>query len=326
MEFKPSIKIKKMEENDDDYIFERYTCGLNTTCNAMPGGSLYGGSTNVWQSSKVTLNNEIQGSGEHNAYKVFRDIGVIAPLAHQVIVELWRGQKLMVRDRYAMVETINDKAFVEKYVDEDNYALFEYEYPENQFKRSKGAYDSVYEDGDHDCGACNYESNEALCGPPGFSSIGDISFSAFNQTLLQRFYSGVLITNHGDGLCASVYSNNAYVAVFKNASNQDEFVVIPSGADQTFECNRYDIKTYKPTCSFMQECFREDECKASFDTELRAAKEKAHKISTSCFEWWKISLVTLFSILLAAGIGILLIVLYVASTTGYVVVGDKNWF
>ena len=295
---KPSLKIKKMElENGDDYTFDTFVCGRNVTCTSLPGGALSGSDTNVWQSSKVTLNNDVLGSASVDAYRAFRDIGVVAPLARHVAVRLYRDDTLKVHARYTMVETINDKAFAKKYIHADNYALFEFEGGMAEFKRSGGC----YEDGLVDCGVCNVQTNQSICGPPGGTALHDVPLSKFNPTYMQRYYAGELITNHWDGVCSrdSLRPNNAYVGVYPDASGADVFAYIASGADRTYRCGEDQLTEPDPKCAPLIECFGEPGCRASFASEYEAARKKAHRVhDTDCLPWYSVALIVSCAVLI----------------------------
>lgn len=299
---KPSLKIKNMElENGDDYPFGTFVCGRNVTCTSLPGGALRGSDTNVWQSSKVTLNNDVLGSASVDAYRAFRDIGVVAPLARHVAVRLYRDDTLKVHARYTMVETINDKAFAKKYIHADDYALFEFERGMAEFKRSGGSYDAAYEDGPVDCGGCNVQTNQSICGPPGGTALHDVPLSKFNPTYMQRYYAGELITNHWDGVCASTWGglrpNNAYVGVYPDASGADVFAYIAAGADQTYGCGGNQLTEPDPKCAPLIECFGEPVCRASFASEYEAARKRAHRVhDTDCLPWYSVALIVLFAV------------------------------
>ena len=91
---KPSFKLKL----EDDINFGEYECTENKC--------------NVWQADKLTLNNQMFRDVEETTFKVFRDNGIIAPLARRVIVSLYKGYELLRIDNYTMIETIKIKSLL----------------------------------------------------------------------------------------------------------------------------------------------------------------------------------------------------------------------
>ncbi|MGB0550145.1 MAG: hypothetical protein ACPGR8_13525, partial [Limisphaerales bacterium] len=158
---KPSFKIKF----EEDVQFANYSCATTSACASLPTGRLAGSEFNVWKADKVTLNNRVQGYNEVDAYRAFRDVGLVAPLAANIEVSVYRGLGDRVyTGTYAMVETISDGGFMKKYFSKDKqYILWENPADEaNEWKRARGdafedAYDSV-------CDTCRNETNPELCG------------------------------------------------------------------------------------------------------------------------------------------------------------------
>lgn len=120
MKDKPSFKLKKIRTRSerDDVHFGTFACGGE-------GGELCppGVMSNVWRTNKVTLNNQVQGDGEIDAYAAFRRIAPGA-LAVQTHVNVFRGGTLQTADTYVLLETIDDSRFTRKWFGL-NTALYE---------------------------------------------------------------------------------------------------------------------------------------------------------------------------------------------------------
>lgn len=278
---RPSFKIKKMKTStDDDYVFGTYACGTDVTCTALPASTLHNATTNVWQSSKATFNNRVENGAEVDAYKVFRDIGVVSPLAQDVVIRLFRNEKLAVGPyTYTMLEAFDDN-FMEKYIDKTNYALWEIETTYSadrtvfaEYKRSKGSYKDLYEDGAVDCDDCN--DCTAVCSPPYLASL---NLQNYSEQAIQKYWAGELITGHWDGPC-SFSPKNVYVA---KAGDGNEYLV-PHGLDQTFNQQCVHTKGV-PTCAVLERCYADPACKSRAIAEIEVARTVAHKHDVSTCE------------------------------------------
>lgn len=126
----PSLKIKSFDVGDDVADFGTHPCG--------PGACPPGQQANPWRSKKVTLNNRVYGSGEVDAYRVFRN-SIPAPLAQHATVALFRNGSLVSESTYAMVETIDDDLFVEKWWPAQDWVLHEVEMDAVKVERAAGA-------------------------------------------------------------------------------------------------------------------------------------------------------------------------------------------
>ena len=205
MENKPSLKLK---------FSEAVTFGEN------------------WVSKKLTLNNgvlSVHPMDEVNAYDVFRKLGNVAPMASRSTVELYRGSVPIV-NTYTMIETINDKAFMNKHYEEP-WCLWEVER-----------------------GAVEFERGEDSCEG---MDLFNISFA--NTTNLFQYFAGERLSSHWDGMCllsGELYPNNVYVAMSLSSGN---ISFIPSGVDQTMQCH-WLAKKGIPTCSWMLECLEDTKC------------------------------------------------------------------
>jgi hypothetical protein len=269
MREKPSFKVKFEEKQ----VLGNYTCGVHLRCSSLANGKLATLSHNVWKTKKVTLNNMVQARGELRAYDAFRDAGLVSPLVEEVNVSLYRGSELIRNEEYAMVETISDKEFMQKYITADKeYILWELptmtpdsflyqDFPQvyrTEWKRAGGDdYEDLYEP---QCDSCLNEANMTLCGPYNQTSrdvstelFGAIGLSEYNREHLVRFYAAERSTAHWDGICLN-NRNNGYI-VFADGN----FSYIVSGADQTYQCESVG-GLVGPTCSPMVECLEDPEC------------------------------------------------------------------
>ena len=230
---KPSLKIKDFND-DTKYEFARYPCAATSNCNSLPTGSLALADTNVWETTKLTLNNREQsyGDGEMNGYRLYRDAGLIAPLAERVTVRLYRtrrddapAQLVVGPALYHMIETISDRAFLEKHFGED-YVLWEVENiwwergPGSRghaslFKRDSGVLEGELQ---------NYTSDNSQ-----FKKMGETSF---NMSYMQRFLAAELVTGNVDSACAA--NSNHFVAATSREGQGPLFTWIPHGIDRAF--------------------------------------------------------------------------------------------
>lgn len=248
MDSRPSLKIKKMELNGSAYPF-----GEN------------------WVSEKVTLNNGVQkhiAEAEVKSYDIFRDLGVVSPLAKLCSVSLYRGGVLIGSEHdYTMIETISDKVFMNKHFGSD-WMLWEVEFGETECKRDSGIWDD----------ACDTdESNmEKL-------TLGDV-----DEQEMINYFVGERLTSHVDSACLGfARGNNYYVSKWLkggNASNAT-YTYIPSGVDQTFICwEQY--WTFYPQCVPMQQCFDSDECHEKYVERYRDAQLNLYNPVWPCISTW----------------------------------------
>ena len=103
---KPSLKIKL----DDKYTVGSYDCS-NELC---PPDQQPNETVNTWRTKKFTLNNQVTWDAEIDAYAVYRT-QIPASLAVQVAVALYKDGVLQSNQTYAMIENVNDDAFIEKW-------------------------------------------------------------------------------------------------------------------------------------------------------------------------------------------------------------------
>jgi len=205
MDDKPSLKIKDFND-DTKYEFARYPCTSTGTCNSLPSGSLASADTNLWYTTKLTLNNQRNGPNDIYGNKLYRDAGVIAPLAEEATVRLYRDTALIVGPApYTMLESINDKEFMKKHFGAD-YVLWEVEnvlWEENRpgrvvyFKRDGGALE----------GELQSFTQPVPGTTPQFSNMNETSF---NMSYFQRFLAAERIADNQDSACAR--NNNYFVA------------------------------------------------------------------------------------------------------------------
>ena len=224
---KPSFKVK----------MDRAVQWEDATCQYCPPGE----SRNVWYTKKVTLNNQVQHTGEIDAYRTFREHG-IAPLARSTHVALYRGDELQSTQSYAMVETVNDKAFMAKHFGED-YALYEVEYNRIEPKRAAGAVE--------------------LDASPAYAAyiLNQLPFAAMNSDNVLHYFASERVTVHWDGACYKEWKNNYFIAY-----NGEQYFFIPHGVDQTFQCEQWHALTsMAPMCAPMKDCFSNATCVAAFE-------------------------------------------------------------
>lgn len=267
MRGKPSFKVKNFNEDDDGVLFGEFPCGNN-----CPGGT----SSNMWRSEKFTLNNQVQEDGEIDAYETFRAF-IPAPMAFQTTVRLYRGDELVKEDTYAMLETIDDKAFMEKWFGEP-YALYEVENDEATLERDDGFNESV----------------EPLETESTLQSILALGLSDLNRYNILYYFAGEVVTRHWDGGCLREKQNNYYVAY-----NGTDYFYIPSGVDQTFQCspaNAAPIFNYNgdfntPVCKPMVECLDTSSCHEQYEAVLESVKTATAR-KVDCPDWMRIVLVS----------------------------------
>ena len=227
---KPSLKIKDFND-DTNYEFARYPCATTSSCNSLPTGSLASSDTNVWATTKLTLNNRVHSfeDGETNGYKFYRDADLIAPLAEKVSVRLYRTKREDIQAQlvvgpalYNMIETINDRAFLEKHFGED-YVLWEVE---NNWWNTKGHVSLFKRDGGVLEGELqSYTSNSTV-------QFNRMSETSFDMSYMQRFLAAELVTGNSDAACAA--NSNHYIAATPREGQGPLFTWIPHGIDRAF--------------------------------------------------------------------------------------------
>ena len=265
MDDKPSLKIKNFND-DTKHEFARYPCATTSSCNSLPSGSLASAVANVWKTTKLTLNNQVQGDGEIDGYKLYRDAGLIAPLAEQATVRLYRRGQLMVGPAsYAMIETVNDDAFVEKHFGAD-HALFEVEslwfvrrhYKIVAFKRDSGVLAGALQ---------HFASTDS----DSTRRLTEMSETSYNMSYFHRYLAAELLTGNNDAACAR--NSNYFVAATPRENQGPLFTWIPHGIDWSFRCTTGDPRAgtewgvdwpieggYCPVAS----CFERPECRAEY--------------------------------------------------------------
>lgn len=242
---KPSFKVKIP---DEDVNF-----GINGT-----------ESSEEWKTDKMVLNNKLSETvsfspfginpvGEKVAYEVFQKIGVISPLSRDVTVKLYRGQDKLREDSYLMIETIKNKDFVQKHWGKNtDVTIWEIE---NRTAVCKKDYGPLA-----DCDNENKNSDIIL------------DLNGINYKDNGKYFAGEKLTGHWDASCRL---NNMWVA---NVSGG--LFLIPSGLDQTFQCDAFDFLK----CKTHQMCMDKVECAAQYEnalnTYIRSDKE-TNKICTS---------------------------------------------
>ncbi len=245
---RPSIKVKKMEDDGDAYRFD-----------------------DDWESEKVTLNNGVQkiiADAEVKAYDVFRQLGVVSPLAKLCSVALYRDEVLSAGpyEDYTMIETIDDKAFMRKHFGED-WVLWEVEYDEQECERDNGVFNK----------ACDEETENVM----------NLTMKDVDEEEMINYYVGETTTIHWDGACHNPrFLNNHYVAKWMRDGEQ-RYTFIPSGVDQTFQCWNWAFtkNAFNLDCSTMMECLSNDECHTKTKLALRKARD-VFNVDKYCSNDW----------------------------------------
>lgn len=275
MRDKPSFKVKM----DDEVHFKTTACPDGVRC--PPGQT-----ANVWNAKKFTLNNNGYPSfytkhGEVDAYDAFRHAGKFAvPNAHYTRVTLKKGagnhSTVIREDTYALIETIDDKRFLQKWFGDD-YGLWEVEMDMQKFERDGGSVDV-----------------DSMQVP----DLLHLNMSQLETRDMIRYYVGEELTGHWDGACLRTQKNNYYVGY-----DGDQFTMIPSGVDNTFQGCVVEFATAdEPQCLFMQQCMHNASCRAIYD-EIRADAFKTAKRTTpTCGEELFPSMITLISCLAGAAL------------------------
>lgn len=235
LDAKPSLKLKLGSK----LKIGNFPC-LNGVC---PPGS---NNTNEWESKKFTLNNQIVWDGEIDAYEVYRSY-IPASVAVQVSVALYRDGVLQSNETYAMVETVNDKAFVEKWFGEDvPFRLYEVESGVSKFERGGG----VYKDADDD--DADPEVGWVVSAEPTTMTLGLYDVDRANAV---RYLAAGRYTDDWDGACGN---NNNYYLLNNNIS----WFHIPWGLDRTFSCS---VLRSLDKCHGANECLEVSACRADYD-------------------------------------------------------------
>lgn len=276
---KPSFKVKAAET----FVFGEFDCtSPGAVCTGYNSASFLDGK-NTWESKKVTLNNMVKGTNGADAYRIFRELGVVSPLSHWVTVNLYRHSVLQRSGTYNMIETINDKTFMKKYF-ADDYLLMELDAGDvaPEHKRSGGASKDM-----------SVSQRTAVMEMAGKAPIG-----AVNHHNLLRYAVGEKLTTHWDGMCR--YDNrvhNVYVAYVNNS-----YFYIPHGVDWTLtQCVTCDnrppsaVLAFVPGSVYSTECPAYDKCapmgecmsNATCAAEYRAVEASAspHRGRLACKTW-----------------------------------------
>lgn len=263
MHDKPSFKIK----GDDKFRFGDYECGKY----CPPGKTV-----NAWETKKVTLQNQAQFDGEIDAYDLFRKF-VIAPLAVQTSVKLYKGGVFEREDSYVMLETIDDSKFMEKWIGEV-YALYEYDTmndPNPKLERigndksntlskqyiniSEALSKCSLEDSDCEKDEIEKATENVLKMSSHLVSILNLNMSDFDQDNMVNYYAAGIATNHWDSVChhPKGAANNGYVAY-----NGSKYFFIPTGTDYTFVCPEAmpSALASSPKCTSMKQCLQNESC------------------------------------------------------------------
>ena len=245
---RPSIKIKDIEEN------------IN-----------FG---HLWDSNKVTLNNDIMEAGYVDAYRVYRDLGLYVPNAYHAMVRMYKddsadsenctsvaGSHLTLADgphRYSVIQSAGDKNFLGSFFGECTWAQWEIDKDEIEFKGSaletptkpamSGALCSTY----NQSLAHSYYDNfieedhpKALLG----AEINETrwqNLSNWHLPSLVKSIAGDVIIGHFDG--PTTENTNFYIVRSTKdleCNGTDTalcqegglYYPIPHGVDQTFQCS-----------------------------------------------------------------------------------------
>lgn len=289
---KPSFKIKM----DESYVWFDEPCAADE---AAAGGHYAGkcppgATTNRAETKKATFNNMYTWDGDVEAYETFRKY-IPAPMAGGARIHLYRQGVLQRSDDYAMIETVDDSKFVEKWFGED-YLLYEVEYGEPKFERSGGVWEYLDD-----------EDEPVLANHPTRPTMEILSRTDVDEptTLMYAALSDKM--HHYDNACSR--KNNYFLVLSPtNRSAPDPSVgatwsIVPWGADDTFRCYipmRHTNKYCKPVV----ECLHDAVCKEDYKTiEARATTTR----TATCPDFVLNGLLNLF----LPSVGTVLIVWYV---------------
>lgn len=273
---KSSFKLKKFKstsDGEDEVHFGTFPCGGE-------GGELCpdGETSNVWETKKVTLNNQIQGDGEIDAYAAFRRIAPAA-LAVQTHLQIFRGDVLQTSDMYVLLETIDDKEFTRKWFGGDT-VLYESESAGVEFERFDG---DIMENQDEDDDVVE----AALKAPANLARVKALTLSDYDINSVASHFAGESFTNHWDGAC---HPNNHYVLY-----NSSTHYLISSGMDQTYQCRPSIFFPYKgdvdrvynyKSCGVGYECIHSSAtCRRLYETHLAKLKMTPGLRRIDCPDW-----------------------------------------
>ena len=258
----------------------------------MPTSELHGKDVNVWQSEKITLNNGVyEKGGEVDAYKVYRDAGIISPLAEYTTIRLFRGEELRVGPFvYTAVETINDKAFAKKYFG-SHYAMWEMEQGVPEYKRSKGDFKDIYEvDGATNCDECAASTPACeFCAPKNLTTL---SMEHLDEDTMLRYSASELITENWDGACyASNHQLSNYYIVINTTGT---YTFVPHGLDRAYTCSAWWWRPHRDAhCTPMIECLGDDACTVRAEDTYDIVFDGAHRHPRGrCpLPWWILILI-----------------------------------
>ena len=271
---RPSLKIKNFND-DTEHEFARYSCATTRRCNSLPAGSLRSAENNVWKSTKVTLNGQLQGTGEIDGFKLYSDAGLIAPLAEQATVRLFRDTELRVGPvPYAMVETVNDRAFVEKHFGDD-FVLWEVEslwwLSWNSQPPIPTAHVSLRKrDGGAFQGALQIGNDTA--------TFTGMSETGFNMSYFQRYLAVEQLANNYDSACGA--NSNYYVVATPRENRSALFTWIPHGIDRAFMCPQHggQLPPVDGGSCPVAACLQRESCAAEFCAVFEDLAALAHRL------------------------------------------------
>ena len=271
---KPSFKIKL----DDKYTAGVFPC-LNGVC--PPGAT-----ENEWRTKKYTLNNQVIWDGDIDAYHVYRSY-IPASLATQVTVALYRDDVLQSNQTYAMVENVNDKAFVEKWFGEDiPFRLYEIERGVSKFERGGGVYDDS-------------EDPAVVNAAPDTTRLG---LDEVDRSNALRYLAASERTMNWDDACGR---NNNYYLLHNNVT----WFHIPWGTDRAFgEFLMNEFLAPHTQCRAANECLRDSACKPEYDAflaEMEANDEfrRAHSTNAVLVSALSMFLPTIVTSAIVVGVG-----------------------
>lgn len=223
---KPSFKVKL----DDTREIGTYEC-LNEIC--PPGQT-----QNVWQTKKFTLNNQAVWDGEIDAYEMYRSY-IPAPLAVQVAVVLYRDDVLQSNHTYAMVETVDDSKFVQKWFGEDTaYRLYEVELGVSKWQRGNGEY--------------HVDDDQMIKAP----KASTLPLANVNRNNALRYHAVSTSTKDWDSACG--WDNNYFLL-----HDATSWHYVPWGVDRAF-WHEHSHRTYD-NCMAVNECLEDSSCASEYE-------------------------------------------------------------
>lgn len=270
---KPSFKIKL----DNKYTAGVYPC-LNGVCP-------HGATENEWRTKKYTLNNQVIWDGDIDAYHVYRSY-IPASLATQVTVALYRDGEFQSNQTYAMVENVNDKAFVEKWFGKDiPFRLYEIESGVSKFERGG----DIYKD-----------STDPTVVDAAPSTL-TLDLPEVDRLNMMRYLASSERTMNWDDACGS--DNNYYLL-----HNNVTWYHIPWGVDRAFGETFMSLWVAPHTlCRAANSCLRDAACKAEYGAvlaEMEANEEfrRVHSVSPVTVGVLNVLLPTILTGVLVIGI------------------------